>query len=429
MLPNNKIGFWSVFAIAVGTQFGIGIFMLPTSLASYGIFSLIGWCISGVGAMSLCLIFSFFCSHFPETGGPHAYINHMFGKDVAFFVGWTYWLISWVSSTSVVVTAISSLHAIIGDQPQAVFLGLEILLLLMVTMINLFGIKSAVKFEFFLAVLKFVPLLTISFIALKFFNIDNIVVHDSFVNQPTSSILAQVTLLTMWGFIGLECGTTPAGSVENAAKTIPKAITLGTLFVMILYFINSLAVMGLLPGEKLMISASPYVDVAKVIFGGRWYILISVIVSIICVGSLNSWVLASSQVALGLAEDGLMPKILSQKNKHNSPKYAILASNLGIIPLLIFTTNEDLAKQIMTIIDFSVVAFIVIYISCCLGFLKLLIQKRIKSFFQFAVCLIATSFCLFILYNTSAIKLVAVAAFVLSGVPMYLFWYKRQARV
>ena len=35
---SSKIGFWSVFAIVTGSQIGSGVFMLPSSLAPYGIF-------------------------------------------------------------------------------------------------------------------------------------------------------------------------------------------------------------------------------------------------------------------------------------------------------------------------------------------------------------------------------------------------------
>ncbi len=73
---SNKIGFWAVFAFVTGSQIGSGVFMLPANLAGYGIFSLVGWAISGVGAIALCLVFASLCAKFPETGGPHTYVKH-----------------------------------------------------------------------------------------------------------------------------------------------------------------------------------------------------------------------------------------------------------------------------------------------------------------------------------------------------------------
>lgn len=74
-LMSNKIGFWSVFAMVTGSQIGTGVFMLPASLAPYGGFSLLGWIISGCGAIALALVFGKLCSYYPKTGGPHVYIK------------------------------------------------------------------------------------------------------------------------------------------------------------------------------------------------------------------------------------------------------------------------------------------------------------------------------------------------------------------
>ena len=425
---SNKIGFWAVFAVVTGSQIGSGVFMLPANLASYGVFSLIGWLISGIGAIALCLVFASLCAKFPETGGPHTYVKHSFGHSAAFFTGWTYWVISWVSTTAVIITAIGSLSVFIGERSPFIYLILEIILLLLITLLNLRGVKAAGRAELFLTLLKFIPLLIMPLVALCFFDSNNFVIDKTVSGLPTASVLAKVTLLTLWGFIGLESATTPAGSVENPSKTIPKAIISGTICVALLYFINSVGIMGLVPGKELVNSKAPYVDAAQIIFGGGWYLVVSTIASIICIGTLNAWILASGQVSLGLAEDGLMPKIFAQKNNHNAPIWGILTSCIGIIPLLFLTTNESLAQQINAIIDFSVIAFLFVYLMCSLAFLKLLIQKKIECHLrQWLFGLIATGFCLWIIYETPMKTLAIASLFVLSGLPLYLFWYLRKS--
>ena len=53
---SNKIGFWSVLALVVGSQIGSGVFMLPATLAPFGIYSVAGWITSSLGAISLALV-------------------------------------------------------------------------------------------------------------------------------------------------------------------------------------------------------------------------------------------------------------------------------------------------------------------------------------------------------------------------------------
>lgn len=427
---SRKMGFWSVFALVTGSQIGTGVFMLPSSLAPYGISSLYGWLLSSIGAIALALVFAALCSKFPRTGGPHVYVQNAFGKPAAFFTGWTYWIISWVSTTAVIVSSVGYLSPILGHPSQAVCLILELVLLLAITLINLKGVKTAGNAEFFLTFLKFIPLIIMPCAAIFMFNMDSFVVDKTVATLPTSQVLSQVALLTLWGFIGVESATTPAGSVENPEKTIPRAIVLGTSCVAALYIFNSIGVMGLIPGDVLMHSTAPYVDVAQIVFGGHWHLVISAIASIVCIGTLNAWVLTSGQIALGLAEDKFVPSFFGKKNKNDAPYGSLLVSCGGIIPLLLLTSNASIAGQITAIIDFSVVAFLFVYLISCLSFFKLFLQTKEKQKpFVWLFGLIATAFCIWVIYETSLKTLMIASLFTLSGLPVYLFWYRPKQKV
>ena len=40
---DRKLGFWTCTALVVGNTIGIGIFLLPASLAPYGLNAMLGW--------------------------------------------------------------------------------------------------------------------------------------------------------------------------------------------------------------------------------------------------------------------------------------------------------------------------------------------------------------------------------------------------
>ncbi|RZI46751.1 APC family permease [Candidatus Finniella inopinata] len=425
---SRKIGFWSVFALVTGSQIGSGVFTLPALLAPYGAFSMAGWVIAGAGAVALALVFGGLCSQFPRTGGPHVYAQQAFGADAAFFTGWTYWVISWVSTTAVIVASIGYLSPLIGNQSAEVNLLLEIALLLAITGLNLKGVQAAGHAEFLLTLLKFGILLVIPIVALTHFNPNNLVMMPEMSAQSTPQLLSQVALLTLWGFIGLESATAPAGCVKDACKTIPRAIIFGTLCVAALYIINSVGIMGLIPAAELAQSKAPYVDAAERIFGGGWHLVISIMASIACIGTLNAWMLASGQVALGLAEDGLLPRFFGRKNIHEAPHNGLLTSCVGIIPLLVLTCSHSLNHQITAIIDFSVVAFLFVYLMCGLAHVKVLRKQACCSVYKWVYTCVAIGFCLWVLYETPLKTLIIASLFVISGVPAYALWYKRQLR-
>lgn len=424
----NKIGFWALLSIVIGSQVGSGVFMLPAVLAPYGTFSLVGWVLSATGAIALALVFSILSSKLPRTGGPHTYVQEAFGKHIAFFIGWGYWVVSWVSTVAVIVASIGYLSPFIGTQHPLVYLSLQLLLLLSIMLINLRGVELAGKAEFVLALFKFIPLLILPVCALYFFDINNFSISSSISELPTSTILGQVSMLTMWGFIGVESGTTPAGSVDSPGRTIPKALIVGTISVALLYFINSVGIMGLLPRTVLENSPAPYVEATKVIFGGNWHLVVSLIASLVCIGTLNAWVLTSGQIMLGLSEDKLMPSFFAKKNASGAPAFAIITSCTGLALLLLLTTNENIAKQLTSIIDFSVTAFLFVYLACCLACVKLCItatKNKIKSYMWIPI-FIGIAFCLFVISESSIESLGISSLFILSGLPIYLFWYIKQ---
>ncbi len=426
---SRTIGFWPVFALVTGSQIGSGVFMLPATLAPFGMYSMAGWIMSGISAIALALVFAQLCAWFPKTGGPHVYVQEAFGPSAAFFTGWTYWIISWVSTTVVVIASVGYLLPLIGHDNTALTLLLELTILFAVTALNFRGVTAAGRAEFFLTLLKIIPLLVVPLCALYYFNSSNFTLDATISQLTLSQILSRVALLTFWGFIGVETATTAAESVENPSKTIPRAVVAGTACVALLYLINSLGIMGIIPGSELMHSNAPYADAAQLIFGGNWYLLISVAASIICIGTLNAWMLTSGQIALGLAQDKLLPAFFGRKNKYDAPFWGLLASCMGIVPLLILTANKSLAAQVLTIIDFSVTAFLFVYGICCLAFFKLLIQRTNTTRDRLLPLLygyIALSFCCWVLYETTLSTILIASLFTLSGIPFYLYYRARR---
>ncbi|WCR59205.1 MAG: Arginine/agmatine antiporter [Wolbachia endosymbiont of Ctenocephalides felis wCfeF] len=420
---SNKIGFLAVLALVISSQIGSGIFMLPISLAPYGAYSLISWVISGFGAISFALVFALLCAKFPETGGPHVYVKHTFGSTAAFFVGWTYWASSWVGSTAVTVASIGYLAPLFHNDMQNIRLLLEITLILAIMLINLRGITTVGHVELILMIIKITILFAIPIATLFFFDRNNFFVSEEVSNLTISQIFARSSLLTLWCFIGLETVTASAESVKDPSKTIPRAIVLGTFSVAIIYFINSLAIMGLINGNHLANSKAPYVDAIKIVLPGSWYLIVSIIAFIVSTSSLNAWFLADGQVALGLAKDKLMPRLFAKRNKHDAPFCGMIINTLGILVLLVLTSNKNFAEQVTSIIDVSVVSYLFVYLACSFAFLKITVQE--KTYCKLFIGSVAVLFCCWIIYETPISTLLMSGLFPLSSALIYLLWYRK----
>ncbi|MDR0678482.1 MAG: amino acid permease [Holosporaceae bacterium] len=417
---SKKMGFGAVLAIVFGSQIGSGIFVLPAALAPFGMFGVFGWCIAGSGAVLLAFVFAELCSKFPRTGGPHVYVEQAFGKTVGFFVGWIYWLVSWTSTSVVIIAAVASLSVfLVSNAPPYVYLLLEIGLLCVITAINCKSVNLAGKVESVLALLKFIPFVFVPILLFRNFDLNNVSLSPQYSDWSTIKLIIAVTMESFWGFIGVECATTPAGVVENPSKTIPRAIIIGTLGVAVIYFVNNLSVMGAIPGNVLAISKSPYVDAINLVLGKNISIIISIITFIIMVGTSNAWTLASAQISLGLAQEGLLPAFFAKKNKNLSPYISVLISSIGIVPILILSKNQNLSEQINDIINFSVEVFLIVYAICCLAFIK--INMHSKRLPMIILGVAAFSFCLIIIVNSSVQSMMVALLFPISGIFMLPF--------
>lgn len=421
MLP-KKMGFLSIAAIVIGSQVGVGILGLPGPLASFGSVGLLGWLASAGGAILLALIFAQLSSHIPKAGGPHVYVQEAFGKDVAFFVGWGYWLIAWTSNIVVITIAVRYLTPIVGELSSMNTLALEIALVCILTLVNIYGPAFAGKVELWLTFLKCLPLIIIPIGGILYFNSDNFEPVNAKA-LPVYDVMKQTALLTFWGFIGLESATANSGVVENPRKVIPRAVIFGIISVASLYILNSVGVAALVPQETLIASKAPYVDAAKKIFGDNIDIASSIIVSLACIGTLNAWILTAGQIAYGAAEDGLFPAFYSKTNKYGAPYASLLVSLVGTIILLCTTLNDDIWTQVAYMIDISVTAFLFVYLSCMIAFLKLFGREQ-KLYGLISI--LGGIFCLWVITNSPLINTATSFALVLSGLPVYL-WHSKNS--
>jgi APA family basic amino acid/polyamine antiporter len=269
--------------------------------------------------------------------------------------------------------------------------------------------------EIFLTLAKCAPLVLIPLVALFSLHTDYFFPLNP-ANLPPLSTLNTATLMTFWGFIGLETATTTASLINNPAKTIPRAILTGTLLVATIYFLNSFAIMGILPPATLSTTQAPYADAAHILFGGSWTLPMSLLAFIVCIGTLNAWVLTSGQIALEAARAHLFPALFSLTTRTGAPYISLLISYLCTLPLLFLTLTPNILTQLNFIIDLSVTAFVFIYLACTLSYLTLR-----PSTPYILIALLATAFCLWILLFTSLLNLLLCTLFVLTGLPIYLY--------
>ncbi len=422
----SKIGFWSLFSIVVGAQLGASIFLLPSELARFRTLGIIGWVIAGFGAILLTTVLSFLCVKTTKSGGPHIYAKMFFGPKVGFFLAWIYWCGSWACNPILISTAVNYLQSFLDITfSKEVTLFIEIMMVLFLTVLTTSGAKNTGQFEIFLSCIKIIPLFIIPIVAFSNIEVSNFreIMPQ---NMSTIQTLSGATILSCWGYVGLEGGTTPSGCVKNQKRTIPLAIILGTSFVAIISVVNTIAIFGIIPPNQLESIGAPFAKVMTIIFGQTSEKFLGIMAFIMCYGSLNAWIFFSGQIARSSANEGLFPAIFKKANKRGAPSNAIWIGTIGTVTILTIRKYTEFASAIGSFINMSVMIYIILYIFSVAAYAKYLTLIKSRSFKYWSITLLALLFCLYILLKANLQDFSAVLIAILTGIPLYIKYRKNK---
>lgn len=375
----KKLGFWSVLALVVGNMVGVGIFVMPSLLAPYGSLSLLGWLVSLGAALLIALVFSKLSSILPSAGGPYAYARVGFGDFIGFQAAWTYWISLWVGSTATIVSTlgyISILYPSLVINPFLNFMvGLGVIWGL--TLINLISVSFAGRFHLIITILKILPLGLLFVFAVPHVNMENYAIINPS-GKPLFMVLMEVGMLTMWGFVGLECATVPADHVENPKRTIPLATIVGTLIVGIICISISALVIGLVPNNVLQKTPASFAVAAENIFGPIGAILVAGTAALGGIGSLNGWFLIQAQIPLAAARDKLFPARFGRTTSSGTPVFGLIVTAVLMSVLLGMNYSKNLIQTFNFMVTLATLSILITYLFSVLSELMLFLEQPQK---------------------------------------------------
>ncbi len=372
MASVKKLGLWTATSIVIGNMVASGIFMLPATLAGFGSISLLGWVLSGIGAVALALVYAWLSKIMPSAqGGPYAYNRAGMGHFAGFWTAWTYWISVWCTNAALAIACVSYLTTffpVLGENTiGAVITGLGLIWSL--TWLNITGIRNAGKMQLITTIAKLIPLALISLGGLFYIHTDHFEVFNRTESSDISA-LTKVITLTFFAFLGLECATIPK-DIENPEKNIPRATIIGTIISTAIYILSTIAVMGILPPDVLANSKAPLADASGTIWGSWAKYLISAGAVISTFGALNGWILMQGQIPAAAAADNLLPAIFGRENKYNTPAFSLIGSSVLVSLLMYFNYDKSLASAYEFAILLSTLAVLIPYLFSAVSYVIL----------------------------------------------------------
>jgi APA family basic amino acid/polyamine antiporter len=371
----RQLGFWMCVALVVGNIIGSGIFLLPASLAPYGLNSLWAWLLTCSGAVVLAMVFAGLGRAFPDAGGPYAYTRMAFGDLAAFIVIWVYWISLWIGNAAIATGAVSYLSNLvpwIADKPSN-SAAVTVFFVWLLTAVNVYGARSAGKLQIVTTLLKLAPLLGIAGLGVYLALTGSSQLHNAHLATHFSmNAVTAAATLTLFALCGLESASVAADKVKDPARTIPRATIAGTVLSAVIYILASTAVLLLIPGDKLAHSNAPFADVASMFWGGSAAHWLALFAAISGLGALNGWILLAGELPFQMAKGGLFPKIFAAESPRHTPTFALCFTSMLVTVLVLMNYGKTMVEVFTFLVLLSTTATLVMYLVCALAVLKLL---------------------------------------------------------
>jgi amino acid transporter len=307
-------GFWVVSAGSVGAVIAF--------LVGGGIILLVG------------LTYAELASAMPVAGGEHVYSKRAMGSTISFICTWSI-LFGYVSVISFEAVALPTvleylfpnlnhgyLWTILDWDVHFTWVIIGIIGALLVTLINVFGVKAAAKLQLLVTSMILISGFILFFGAAKNGQLTNI---QPLISNQMSGFLS-VLVMVPFMFVGFDVIPQAAQEINIPFKKIGQTILISIVMAILWYVLIILAVSLGINQQAISNSELPAADAAKLLFSSNAMGNLIVVAGI--GGLLTSWnafLIGGSRAIFAMSEMGQLPKFLSDLHpRYNTPYKAIL---------------------------------------------------------------------------------------------------------
>ena len=433
-------------ALVVGSMIGGGIFGLPSQMALSAAPGplLIGWTITGVGMLTLALVFQRLSVARPGIeGGVYGYARAGFGDYVGFTSAWGYWISAWIGNVGYFVLLFATLghfFPVFGKGNTAAAIIAASIVLWLVHALVLRGVHSASLLNAVVTAAKIIPIVAFVIMAAVAFKagiftadfwgrVAEVPASDGGTAAlgTTMDQIKNMMLVTVWVFIGVEGASIYS---QRAAKRsdVGKATVMGFALVLALLLLVNLLAYGAMPQAEIAALADPSMGGVLAHIVGPWgasFVGIGLIISVL--GALLAWVLLCAEILRVPAGDGNLPAVFGKVNKAGSPTAALWLTNLCVQAMLIWTYFNSSTYTGLILLASSLI--LLPYLWSALYALVLAVTGRGEfTIRDLVVGAVATAYALWLVYAGGLSYVLVAAIAYLVGTVLYVIARKSAGR-
>jgi len=455
----RTLGLGYVIIFVVANIIGSGVYKKIAPMAAElhsSIWILLAWIVGGIITLFGALSNAEVAGLLADTGGEFVYLKKIYNRFFSFLYGWSlFTIIQTATISSLAYVFAQSLNSII-PLPE-IFSSLQhftiggiffpfqdfgvkltaILLILLLTSLNISGLKSGAGTSKAILLLVFAGLFTIVFFGLTHINAtpaNYMDVKELTSGTVTLSSFFTAMLAAFWAYQGWVSVGFIGGEVKDAKRNIPKGIVIGVLVVIFIYLLVNVTYLSLLSIPQLeqihtagnQIAA---VEAVRSFWGTGGVLFISLLILLTTLGCTNASILTGARPYYAMSRERLFFTGIGKLNKNNVPGNSLLWQGFWASVLVLSGTFDQLT-------DMVIFAVFIFYGATTLGVFILRrkmpdAHRPYKVWGYPVVPAIFILFCIGLIFNTIATRpreAVIGMILILTGIPVYFFLRRKYSK-
>jgi APA family basic amino acid/polyamine antiporter len=361
-------------AVTIGITIGMGILRTPGEVAARlpNPWLFIGaWLLGGVYALLGAVSVAELGTMIPRSGGFYVFARRALGEYPGFVVGWSDWL-----STCGTVAAVA---LVLGEYAGGLFPALEgraIPVACAVTasfaLLQWRGVRWGSRSQELTSLLKTVAFVALIAACFALGGGAREAQGAGVTSSPDSAAGAQAGLsfvtalvLALQGIIYTYDGwysTVYFGEeVRDTARSVPRAMVGSVLLVIAIYLLFNLALLYVLPFERLAGERLAAGAAASAVFGPRGATVIGVVAILSLLASVNGNTLTAPRVVYAMSRDRLFWRGAARVNRGGTPTVSLAMSAAAALLMIVY--SGTFARLLAAIAFFFVFDYALIFLS------------------------------------------------------------------
>ena len=310
--PRAVLGLYQTIAIIVGIVIGAGIFKAPSLVASMAGSTeamFVAWALGGLMSLIGALCYAELATAFPSAGGDYHFLRRAFGARVSFLFAWARFSVITTGSIALLAFVFGDyLNQVIplGSQGPALHGALAIIVL---SWINLRGIRSSAAAQSWLTVLEVGGLLLIVLAGLwlAFGGGSAPAAATAATTSAGTSVgsamfgMAMVFVLLTFG--GWNEAAYISAEVKGGARNMVVALIVSIVLITVLYLVVNWAYWTGLGTAGMARSDAIAADLLRVAFGPIGSQIIAVMVAVAALTSINATMIVGARTSFAVGRD------------------------------------------------------------------------------------------------------------------------------